>query len=193
MNSNFWRRRAMRPRAFQISAGAGRQAMTWLVRAHRAFEQGLYGEAAEIFEQLGVMAETRGDMRAAPLFFQASRANLLDGQAGDAVALAQHGLGILAVNNRWEAFDRRGRAALAQLERVGGDDLACQLREWIDDIKRPALSNAAFDPSQSGTRTTLPIKCPSCGGPVDPREVEWVDEYSALCDFCGTLMRGQTI
>ncbi|HEX9017849.1 MAG TPA: hypothetical protein VF806_01610 [Anaerolineaceae bacterium] len=38
-------------------------------------------------------------------------------------------------------------------------------------------------------QTVLPLMRPSCGGPLDPREVEWVDETAAECGYCGSLVR----
>jgi hypothetical protein len=35
----------------------------------------------------------------------------------------------------------------------------------------------------------LPAKCPQCGGNVLPDEIEWVDEHSAICDYCGSLIQ----
>jgi ribosomal protein S27AE len=37
----------------------------------------------------------------------------------------------------------------------------------------------------------LPAKCPYCGGSVLASEVEWIDERSAICDYCGSPLQAQ--
>jgi hypothetical protein len=40
-------------------------------------------------------------------------------------------------------------------------------------------------------RPTLPTHCHSCGAAVRPNEVEWLDEVTAECDYCGSPIRGE--
>jgi hypothetical protein len=40
-------------------------------------------------------------------------------------------------------------------------------------------------------RPILPTHCPSCGGAVKSDEVEWIDEVTAECDYCGSPVRGK--
>jgi hypothetical protein len=35
----------------------------------------------------------------------------------------------------------------------------------------------------------LPTNCPSCGGPVLLKEVEWLDDITAECAYCGNGIR----
>jgi endogenous inhibitor of DNA gyrase (YacG/DUF329 family) len=35
----------------------------------------------------------------------------------------------------------------------------------------------------------LPTHCPACGGTVRPDEVEWLDEITAECAYCGSPVR----
>ena len=37
----------------------------------------------------------------------------------------------------------------------------------------------------------LPPTCPLCGGPMRSDEVEWVDQYSAECNYCGGVVQGK--
>jgi NAD-dependent SIR2 family protein deacetylase len=37
----------------------------------------------------------------------------------------------------------------------------------------------------------LPTHCPSCGGAVRPDEIEWLDEVTAECDYCGSPLRSE--
>jgi len=38
-------------------------------------------------------------------------------------------------------------------------------------------------------RGALPTNCPKCGAPVHSEEATWVDNQTAECDYCGTLLR----
>ncbi|MDR3575015.1 MAG: TFIIB-type zinc ribbon-containing protein [Anaerolineaceae bacterium] len=60
-----------------------------------------------------------------------------------------------------------------------------------------ALQTAGLSQKQAGQpvlsqqqpeRRTLPPSCPSCGGPLLPKEVDWHDHTTALCPFCGSVI-----
>ena len=38
-------------------------------------------------------------------------------------------------------------------------------------------------------RPVLPTNCPGCGGPIRSDEVEWVDDVTAECPYCGSSVR----
>jgi hypothetical protein len=38
-------------------------------------------------------------------------------------------------------------------------------------------------------RGLLPTSCPKCGAPVHSEDIDWVDENTAECEYCGTLIR----
>jgi len=47
-------------------------------------------------------------------------------------------------------------------------------------------------PSAPGSipqRGKLPVVCSKCGAPVRSDEVEWIDDISAECDFCGAIIQ----
>jgi hypothetical protein len=35
----------------------------------------------------------------------------------------------------------------------------------------------------------LPTHCPSCGAALRPDEIEWLDESTAECAYCGSPVR----
>lgn len=41
-------------------------------------------------------------------------------------------------------------------------------------------------------RSTLPRTCPSCGSPVRPNEVTWLDDKTAECAYCGQVLHGNS-
>jgi D-tyrosyl-tRNA(Tyr) deacylase len=116
----------------------------------------------------------------------------VDGKAADksvvpfgrAVALAiLAGVGEQAV--------RMARAGVEVLKQRGFDQQSAELRKEVENqLKLAGLSmpkrDATAEPAQHGT---LPAKCPACLAPVRADEVEWIDETSAECAFCGTTLK----
>ena len=45
--------------------------------------------------------------------------------------------------------------------------------------------------SAPAKKAVLPAHCPSCGAAVRPDEVEWLDDITAECDYCGSPVRGE--
>jgi hypothetical protein len=41
-------------------------------------------------------------------------------------------------------------------------------------------------------RPILPTHCPSCGAGVRANEIEWLDDVTAECDYCGSPIRGDS-
>lgn len=159
-----------------------------LRQAHRLMEGGQYGQAFPIFKRLADGAAERGmPVKAAHMYLQAAHARLEMGDANDALDLARRSVQLLA--NAGQAWQLR--ALLPRLvqafEEKGYRDQAVILRAEAEALlggERPAPP-----PAQRGT---LPSKCPSCGGPVRADEVEWIDDRSAECAYCGSVIQAQS-
>ncbi|HEX9117672.1 MAG TPA: hypothetical protein VGA61_16500, partial [Anaerolineae bacterium] len=41
-------------------------------------------------------------------------------------------------------------------------------------------------------RRVLPTHCPGCGAPLRPDEVDWLDEMTATCEYCGSPVHGES-
>jgi hypothetical protein len=44
----------------------------------------------------------------------------------------------------------------------------------------------------AGKPAQLPPQCPKCGGNIRRDEVEWIDATSAACDYCGSVVVGES-
>jgi hypothetical protein len=154
-------------------------------------ENGSYVQAAGIYEQLARLAQQAVHPRqAAHLFLQAGRALILAGQIQNAFKLQQVGLGILADAEQWQAFERAGARAIGDLDLNGQQGAAQQLSDWLSHMRqrRPAPNEPVAD-QPSPRPAKLPAQCPSCGAPVRPNEVEWLDETTAECAYCGSIFQ----
>ncbi len=155
-----------------------------LAEANRQRAAGALPEAARAYSELAQQAAHDG---------QYKRAVHLHLHAGEACAAAGDGQRALA----------EARAALAWLKRLGRDRRAGQLGWRIVDGLRGAglvaeaealAHELASDVGQpepalaAAARGRLPAQCPQCAAPVRSDEVEWIDDQSAECTFCGSTL-----
>jgi hypothetical protein len=65
-------------------------------------------------------------------------------------------------------------------------------REALEKEIQELLSQSGISLSARAQeeKPRLPGKCPQCGGTVHPQEVEWIDERTASCDYCGSILEG---
>lgn len=162
-----------------------RLAQRALRQAEAHMQQGEFDAAGEIFARLAQAAEANGVPRAPQLHLRAARAFQ---QAGDLTRAEEHlwrGLHMLARAERWHHLARVGQRIVRQLEADRQTTLAARVQAWLQDTLPANLPSPP-----AAQRPSLPTHCPSCGGPVRPDEVEWLDAQTAECAFCGSPLRG---
>jgi len=160
--------------------GLPRPVIRRLRRAHAFLQAGQQAEAAEVFESVADEAADQGLPPAAPLSVEAGTAWILAGEVERGLALAERGLDWL----------REGEAGtrLAILR----DRVVAALRQTGHAAEATALAQkyAGGAPAPPPpTRAHLPAACPHCGGRVRPDEVEWIDPATAVCDYCGSVLK----
>jgi hypothetical protein len=168
-------------------AGAGLEpaALRDLARANRLMEVGQHANAAAIFERLGREALDHNAERQAPfLLLQAGRARLLAGNAAESEALLREGLDWLARQGRWLTLRRAGRRVAEDLRRLGQPGLAQELSASLE-----GTSQGEEEAGSAPARPRLPLQCPHCGAPARPDEVEWFEDGSAECAYCGGIIQ----
>lgn len=186
-------RRPMHPRrpARPGMAAPRNRAHKELERAHHLMERGDYANAAELFERLARNAYDKGKMRQAPrLFLQAGKANILAGDLQQGEHMLRQGLEIIATAQKWQILHNAGNRAIDELEQWGHSELAADFKKWLDETL-PGGS-VSFRQAQGlirEQRPQLPLTCPSCGGPIRPDDVEWLDARTAECPYCGSGLR----
>lgn len=159
-----------------------------LQEANFAFDKGEYGRAGELFEKMADSAAARGGPRAPLFYLQAGRARALAGQIALAMPSLKHALELLARREAWERYQEFGQRAVRELKENGFKEESQQLMVFMN---RNSPSQIPLDPAPAAPikRPTLPTHCPSCGGAVRPDEVEWPDEVTAECAYCGSPIR----
>lgn len=165
--------------------------MARLQQANVWMGQGEFGRAAETFVELGEQAQAHGLPRAPQLFLQAGRAYLMEGKNEAAVSCMRQGLRLMARLGQVGRLPRVARHVLEDLRSRGlhqeAGQLQSELATLVPGIDLTLVSSA---PPVTAHRR-LPAKCPFCGGTVHPQTVEWIDENSATCDYCGSVVQAE--
>jgi hypothetical protein len=159
-----------------------------LQEANFAFDKGEYGRAGELFEKLAETAAARGGPRAPLFFLQAGRARMLAGQIKLAMPSLKRGFELLAQSGAWKKFQQAGQLTVRELM-VNGFTVESQELQAFLTRNSPREIPLAPIPERPVKNPTLPTHCPSCGAAVRPDEVEWLDEVTAECAYCGSPLR----
>jgi hypothetical protein len=150
---------------------------------------GNYAEAQEAFEFLAKRAENDFPERAPFLFLQAGRAAILNHQVEKGMAHLRSGLTMFATQQRYHRLTALGQQAVDELTARGLLREADEIREVI---KNNLPGNVSSIPTvQAKGKPVLPTHCPSCGAALKPNDVEWLDEVTAECEYCGSPVRGE--
>ena len=160
-----------------------------LINANQSIAAGNFADAAGDLEQLARAAEGRGGPRAAMIRIQAGRARLLAGQPDTALESLERGFGLLAARGRLRRLARLGNRMVAELRQRGYAAESQKLAEYLENLS-PGFG-AEQAPDAPARHALLPTHCPGCGAPVHPDEVEWLDDVTGECAFCGSPLRQQ--
>ena len=155
-----------------------------LQEANMAFEKGEYGRAAERYEKIARVAEARGGPRSPILHLQAGRARVYAQQIELGMPSLKHGLQLLAEHNQLPRLHQLGIRIIAELKERGLEDEATDI-----DILLKTLLPESFSLEPAPQRPTLPTHCPSCGVPLHTDEMDWLDDITAECAYCGSPVR----
>lgn len=158
-----------------------------LQEANFAFDKGEYGRAGELFENLARAADARGGPRASLFHLQAGRARILAGQTRLGMPSLKRGLQLLSQRGRDLKYRRTAKRVIEELDSRGLKAEASEIQAWLGDMAPVGMEIDTEPPPAK--RPTLPTHCPSCGAAVRPDEVEWMDEVTAECAYCGSPIR----
>lgn len=178
-------------RAFhrQLRQGGPRQVPPILQEANLAFDKGEFGRAAELFERIAESADARGGPRAPLFHLQAGRARVHAGQAALGIPSLKRGLSLLAQRQQYQRLINFRIRVLNELQERGLTKEASDLEAWLKTIlPSPSEMTTHLPPSK---KPILPTHCPQCGAAIRPDEVDWLDEITAECGYCGSPVRDE--
>ena len=158
-----------------------------LQEANFAFSKGEYGRAAELFERIAQGADARGGLRAPFFHVQAGRARMLAGQTKLGMPSLQRGLQLFAQRKQFGRLQNASQRAIAELNQRGLNSEAAEIEALVKTLS-PTAPVTESQPL-TAKRPALPTHCPHCGAGLRPDEVEWLDEVTAECAYCGSSIR----
>lgn len=153
-------------------------------RANRFLNNGQPEKAAELFEEIAEQMEQCGRMRqAANIHAQAAHAWVNAGNEARAMNQARTALTLFSrLRMPVRLIEFRERFA-QHLQERGMPAAAGNFRQEMKSSEPPATQ-----PTAGSGRGLLPAQCPKCGAPLRSDLVEWIDDRSAECDFCGSVI-----
>ena len=157
-----------------------------LRHGHNLLAAGSFAEAARIFEALAGASMGAGP-RSGHLLLQAGHARVLNGEQLAGVEQILRGLQLIAASGRAMLFDRAARRSIEFLQQQGLVEAASQVEQLLGG--QSGSPTTAGSPPKRAQAARLPTHCPSCGAALRPDEVEWLDDVTAECDFCGSPVR----
>lgn len=160
-----------------------------LVRSNELLATGQFAEGADGLEELARAAEGRGGRRAANLYLEAGRARVMAGQNAEGVGLLKRGLGLLAASPFQNRLAGAARRIIDELQERGLAEEAEQIAVLVGGLE-PETDSLTAGPAAL-RRPPLPTRCPGCGAPVRPDEVDWLDDVTAECEYCGSPVRAE--
>lgn len=169
-------------RFFRKAGEAGMDVPPKLKRAHQLMHYGNYAEAANLFAQLAKRAEGTAPERAPFLYLQSGRAFMLDGQIQAGMAELRGAITLLGSQQRYARLNIIGERILMELNQLGLKKEAVEIQQVIQNNLPAAVQARPAAPASK----ILPTHCPQCGAGLNPGEVEWLDESTAECDYCGS-------
>lgn len=158
-----------------------------LQEANFAFDKGEYGHAAELYENIAQAADARGGPRAPIFHLQAGRARVFAGQTKLGIPSLKRGLELFAQRGQMHKLHQFGTRVIAELNARGLTAEATEMEAWLQKLS-PSMPTTTAEPSPA-KRPVLPTHCPSCGAALRPDEVEWPDDVTAECAYCGSPVR----
>ena len=158
--------------------------MALLMNANHLADSGRDAEAAPIFSQLAQEAEKHQKLGQAVRLH--ARAAECYGQTGNKTALMHHSRRALSLAQSSGDSQR----ATNLLQRVSQAMRDHGFQSEADMLQREfggLMAPAGTPPIVASKR--LPPTCPQCAAPVRSDEVDWIDDDSAECAYCGGVIQ----
>lgn len=191
-----FRRRAFRHFPMRLLRVAPPKPLTTLIEANRLKDSGHPLRAAVIYERLAQLSITENRLRNTPfLLLQAGECYLIGQDFHRGYDLIRQGLKTLADAGRWNALSKSGNSAIDRLEVLGYAEAGRELRAWLEQVLKPVedlirrTPTGVADPLAADwlkKNQRIPTKCPCCGANMRSNEVEWIDNVTVECVYCGS-------
>jgi hypothetical protein len=154
---------------------------------------GEYGAACDLFSRVAALAAGHQHFRrAGQLYAQAAQAAIKDGNLALATSHADRAIATLIQGGDFPHAVRVVKRIQSELRAHGHEAEAKSLRAKLEarlDELGLALSDVEASATPPAPQRELPAECHACLGPVRSDEVEWIDDSSATCAYCGSTLQ----
>lgn len=170
--------------------GFGPRPHPMLARANELMAIEDFPGAARAYEELALAARGRNGPAAPFLYMQSGHARILAGQPAVGVVDIRQALDLFASHQEWIRFLRNKERAVTWLNQFGFNRESTDVAAYLSDQVPGELGTgkAPAIPFRK-VKGQLPVRCAGCGAPLRSDEVEWVDDCSAECQYCGSIAR----
>lgn len=157
-----------------------------MLRARRFIQIGQFGKAAALLAELADQVNAAGRYKAAAeLHARAAHCYVEAGIASAAQAEAEFALAFFQQAGLPGRMAHFQQAITRRLQAHGLQAVADALQA------RFGVQEAPAQPAVLNPRRILPAACPQCGAPLRRDEMEWIDERSGECAYCGAVIEAQ--
>jgi len=182
-------RRFSRQPAGQMSLGPDQ--INAINQANQLRASGQSEQAAVLFAQLAAGMENTGHPRRAANFHAQAAHTFAD--AKEPVRSLKHAQRALDLFLQFQMVRRIPvfyANIIRHMRNKGLTAAASQIeKEYAARVSPFPLPQQPSQSTQAGPHPILPASCPKCGAPVRSDEIEWIDERSAECIYCGSTLQ----
>lgn len=158
------------------------------LKANQLLSRGKFEEAAPLFANLAQDLEnTQHPRRAANLHAQAAHAYADAQNEASSLAQARKALALFIQYQMLERTPRFYANITRKLVQRGMPGAAEALHKEYGTVVSPLLVTQPLE--ASGRRGSLPPTCTQCGAPLRSDEIDWVDDQTVECGYCGALIK----
>lgn len=175
-----------RPRFRPIRRGILVDIPPVLRQAHQLLAEGQYPEAATTYEELARGAHSRGLPQEAQLLITAGHCRLQLNQIDLAMSDFRQGFSLLSLLGRQNHLQQTIMRFGLEMTNKGYSLEAKEIISMLSGVFPGSQKNEKS--IRQKTSLFLPPICPACGGSLRSDEVEWIDEQSAECCWCGSTV-----
>ncbi len=163
-----------------------------LLEAHKLFAAGEYQKAAEFYLRIAEKAKMRNIPQTSNLYFRSSTSFMKADKLEEAKETLIKGFTWLLDRKKWRQLKKSTEFTVDRLRDNNQQDLANFVQDWIsenvpEDVKNSGVWAKAIEHYNHSIQ--LPSNCGNCGGPVNPKEVDWFDASTAICNYCGCVIQ----
>lgn len=164
-----------------------------LQEANRLYKNGDYEAAARLYEELYEKGVERKIPQAPRLLIQAGFSWIKAEKWDRGIEDIKKCFSVWIERKKWQELHRTSELCFSRLEQEGYADESMELKNWLseqipENVKDSTEWNSPGFSRQKANKTMLPVICPQCGAPVNPRDVEWFEDEIAQCPFCDAIL-----